>query len=77
MTDLKPYTDETILHYGTKHRGKKLANVPANYLIFIYEQDYTMPAQLKAYIRENLDALKTELKREIADFKRDWRNSAR
>lgn len=77
MTTLKPWTDETVLHYGNKHRGKKLANVPATYLLFIHNEGYTMPPQLRAYILENLEALKKQEKDEKKEAYRDWRNSAR
>jgi len=77
MTVLKPLTDDSILHYGNKHRGKKLANVPASYLLFIYNEGYTMPALLKAYIVDNLEVLKKQDKDEKAQAKRDWRNQAR
>ena len=77
MTTIPEYTDKTILHYGNKHRGKALANVPASYLLFIYNEEYTMPPQLKKYIKDNLEALQKEDKMEKAQFNRNRRNEAR
>lgn len=77
MTQLKPWDDTTILHYGNKHRGKKLGEVPATYLLFIHEEGYTMPPQLRAYIVDNLEALKKQAKDEKKEAYRDWRNNTR
>lgn len=33
-----PLTDESQMPYGA-HKGKKMANVPAEYLLFLYEND--------------------------------------
>lgn len=57
-------TDESVLYFGEKHYGKKLANVPADYLIYIYENYKTIPQNLRDYIEENLDDLKEEQKQE-------------
>jgi len=35
-------TDETIMPFGA-HKGKKLANVPADYLIWMYENNKLFP----------------------------------
>lgn len=73
----KPWTDETWFHYGNKHRNKKLKDVPASYLLFIYNEEYTMPPQLKAYIVDNLQVLKKQELEEKKEAYRNWRNSAR
>lgn len=44
------------------HKGKALANVPAHYLLFIYENGYRMPDELKKYIEENKEVLLKEKK---------------
>jgi len=42
------------------HKGKKLANVPASYLLFLHKNGKCFPA-LKNYITDNLDALDQEV----------------
>ena len=61
-------TDESIMPFG-KHKGKEMANVPASYLLWIYDEwTLTNPRfgfvhqEVKAYIEENLDVLKKEVK---------------
>jgi uncharacterized protein (DUF3820 family) len=52
-----------------KHKGEKLANVPAEYLLFLREEwedrKPVLPAQieLKKYIDDNLEVLRMERKR--------------
>jgi len=53
-------TDETIMPFG-KHKGEKLANVPPDYLLWLYDNDKCF-ADLKQYITENLDVLRAEIK---------------
>ena len=57
------YTDKTPIFFG-KHKGTKLANVPANYLLWLFdtsEQGTRMFDQkLAAYIKANLQCLKME-----------------
>ena len=55
-------TDKSIITFGT-HQGKALANVPARYLIFIYEQG-KLTDNLKAYIVENWAVLKKQEREE-------------
>jgi uncharacterized protein (DUF3820 family) len=44
-----------------KYKGHKLANIPAEYLIFIFEE-YDLKDNLKQYIADNLQGLKQEVK---------------
>ena len=53
-------TDETIINFG-KHRGKKIANVPADYLLWVEEQPWCSKG-LKKYIEDNKQALEMEIK---------------
>ncbi|HTG57418.1 MAG TPA: DUF3820 family protein [Niabella sp.] len=53
-------TDQSIMSFG-KYKGHKLANVPAEYLLFIYAE-YDLQAPLKKYIADNLQGLKQEVK---------------
>jgi uncharacterized protein (DUF3820 family) len=43
-----------------KHQGTKMANVPAKYLIWLYENQ-KCDNQVRKYIEENIDVLKQEL----------------
>lgn len=58
----KPHivTDQEILNFG-KHQGKRLIDVPADYLIWIYENN-KCPGYIRKYIEDNMDALKLESK---------------
>lgn len=58
---LMKLTDTSPMPFG-KYKGTALANVPASYLIYIYEHAFCYGA-VKDYIRENLDALQLEIKR--------------
>ncbi len=51
-------TEESIITFGA-HKGKKLIDVPASYLIWLYEND-KCSNELKEYISDNMDALKIE-----------------
>lgn len=56
--------DSTVMPFG-KYRGEKLANVPASYLLWLYDQNSTSIDGRKVchYVRENLDVLKAEIER--------------
>lgn len=53
-------TDQSTMSFG-KYKGHKLANVPADYLIFIYG-NFDLQAPLKKYIADNMAGLKQEVK---------------
>jgi uncharacterized protein (DUF3820 family) len=53
------YDDDTPMPFGA-HKGKKLANVPATYLLWCYEQSWCK-GHLRTYIQNNLDVLKKEV----------------
>jgi len=61
-----------------KFRGVALSNVPAYYLIYIFDEKYEMPENLRTYIKENYIALKTEAKRVYTNPKitneRKWKH---
>lgn len=57
---MEELTDESIMPFG-KHKGTKLANVPADYLLFCY-QTYKLSAPLKKYIEDNMDSIKQEIR---------------
>jgi uncharacterized protein (DUF3820 family) len=52
-------TDNSIMPYG-KHKGQKMANVPPDYLIWIFENSRCTP-ELAKYIADNLDVIKAEI----------------
>ena len=57
---MTPLTDQSLMSFG-KYKGHKLANVPAEYLIFIYNE-YDLKPNLKQYIKDNLQGLQQEVK---------------
>ncbi|WP_071146711.1 putative quorum-sensing-regulated virulence factor [Bacteroides ihuae] len=62
-------TDESLMPFG-KYKGKKMANVPASYLMWLYDE-WTLPnprfgsinREVKEYIEDNLDVIQEEIKR--------------
>lgn len=48
--------DKSPMPFGA-HKGKKMADVPAHYLLWIYEQNL----DVMNYIKENMDALLKEI----------------
>lgn len=52
--------DSDKIWFG-KHQGKRLIDIPADYLIWIYEQG-KCSGPLRKYIENNMDALKKEIK---------------
>jgi uncharacterized protein (DUF3820 family) len=59
--------DDDVMPFGM-HKGKKLANVPADYLIWLFENDKCF-GQLLNYIRHN----EQNLRQEIANKKKGIR----
>jgi len=51
-------TDESQMPWG-KYKGDKMINVPAFYLLWLYEND-KCDTPVRTYIVENLDVLKKE-----------------
>lgn len=56
-------TDNSPMPWG-KYQGVQMANVPATYLIWLYENGKCDP-QVKAYVDDNLEVLKLEVKQRI------------
>ena len=65
--------DESLMPFG-KYKGQKLANVPADYLLYIYNAGYTLSKDFKSYIEDNLDCLDKEKKEEDEQFERAKKN---
>lgn len=53
-------TDNDLMPWGI-HKGIKMANVSAAYLIYMYENN-KCDILVKNYIKSNLDVLKQEIK---------------
>lgn len=53
-------TDYDRMPFG-KYKNEKMANVPAEYLIWLYDND-KCSGDVKDYIAENMDVLKQEIK---------------
>lgn len=47
---------ESVLQVG-KHAGRKLKDVPARYLLYLYDNHYAYP-ELREYIKKNLEEIK-------------------
>ena len=52
-------TDESIMPWGV-HKGKQMADVPADYLLWLYENN-KCSGDVKSYIVENLDVIKSQI----------------
>ncbi len=58
-------TDESIMPFGV-HKGKALADVPDAYFLWLWRQEWfarDRRSELYNYIKENMDAIKANLKR--------------
>ena len=54
------YTDETPMPFG-KYLGVKLKDIPASYLVWIYENCEELNFNLKQYLKVNLHILELEV----------------
>lgn len=54
-------TDHSLMPFG-KHKGLTMEEVPADYLLYLYDQDIAY-GEVKDYIKENEDVLRLEVKR--------------
>lgn len=55
-------TDNSLMPYGT-HKGKRMEDVPAKYLLWLYDND-KCSKDVKAYIEDCMDVLEKEVKEE-------------
>ena len=51
--------DNSIMPYG-KYKGEKMANVPPDYFLWLYENDKCQN-YVKNYIIENIDVIKQQI----------------
>lgn len=56
--------DDSIMPWG-KFKGTKMGNVPAEYLLWLYEND-KCDEPVREYIEDNLDVIRIEIKRNNA-----------
>lgn len=60
----EPYSDETIMPYG-EHKGKRLIDVPDDYLLFIHNNSiFKKDFKLHNYISDNLDSINMDKEEE-------------
>jgi uncharacterized protein (DUF3820 family) len=52
--------DNSKMPFG-KHQGEKLANVPPEYLLWLYE-NAKLYGELKEYVEDNMFSIKEEIK---------------
>lgn len=53
-------TDESLMPFG-KHKGEKMEDVPATYLMWLYEND-KCNQPVREYIEDNMDVLEKEVR---------------
>jgi len=51
--------DNSTMPFG-KYKGEKMANIPADYLLWLYENSKVF-GEVKQYIKDNLDVIKSEI----------------
>lgn len=60
---MEKLTDTSLMPFG-KHRGKPMIDVPADYLIYVYESyplEIRGGAEVRDYISDNLEVLRHEV----------------
>jgi uncharacterized protein (DUF3820 family) len=65
----KSFNDQTPMPWG-KYKGTALANVPAEYLIWLYDNNKAY-GKLLFYIHRNMDVLHADAAREKAEASRE------
>lgn len=64
------YTDQSLMPFGVKYKGQKLANIPASHFIWLYDTFGLQDGPLRVYIEENLEHLRMEAKLNAKNNKR-------
>lgn len=60
--------DESLMPWG-KYKGDKMINVPASYLLWLYDMGKVY-GEVKEYIKDNLEVLQFQVKQSQNDNKR-------
>lgn len=58
-----PLTDKDKMLFG-KHKGERMIDVPAKYLLYIYENKMCSNERVKMYIEDNLEVIKQQAETE-------------
>lgn len=58
--------DDSLMPFG-KYKGTKMGNVPAEYLMWLYDNNKCDKA-VREYIEDNLDVLQYEIKNRERNF---------
>ena len=61
--------DDSLMPFG-KYRNVKMANVPASYLIWLYNTGGNTYSDVRAYIKNNLEILQKEVE-QINKYKKN------
>ena len=57
---MEELTDDSIMPFGKAHKGKRMDEVPADYLLYIHSNYNNLPTELVAYIDDNMDVLEQQ-----------------
>lgn len=55
-------TDKDPMPFG-KHKGQKMINVPASYLLWLWDDPMFKTGDVHEYIKDNLDVLQAQAKK--------------
>lgn len=58
---MKTMDDNSLMPFG-KHKGEKMIDVPAAYLLWLYENGKCY-GEVRAYIEDNMQVIKDQIKR--------------
>lgn len=57
----REFTDQTPFPFGNKHKGKPMQDVPAEYLLWCFENMQNLEQGIKDYINANMQGLRQEV----------------
>ena len=63
IKQLDPLKDGDLMPFG-KHKGDKMIDIPAKYLLYMYENSMISNSRVLVYVKENLDVIKEQAKQE-------------
>jgi len=55
-------TDESLMPFG-KYKGYAMVNIPADYLLWLYENATQLRSDMKTYLEDNIDVIRAEVNR--------------
>lgn len=55
--------DSSVMRFG-RYKGRQLADVPAGYLMYLYDEKIAR-GELLQYIRDNMTVLRAQIEREL------------